>query len=97
MSIVYDAYPDTAYDPATGLRPSSTVPIEPVGGFRASRHRPAPAAPLARGFGNVSTRRMLEMGPPPKHPWLTVELAQTELAIAEYQEDRVQVAMDSIE
>lgn len=110
-SLVYDAYPDTAYDPLTGLRPHSTIDwarphrlnssaqdfaardnkSKPQGAFRTRG-----SSPQVQGFGNVVARRMLASGPPPKHPWLTVDLAERELAIMEYQRDRTAGFLDTV-
>ena len=47
------------------------------------------------GFGPALV--MLEGNPPMKHPWLTVQVAEVEFAIDEYQRDVEQVFMDSVE
>lgn len=42
------------------------------------------------------TRRLLEFDRPVRHPWLSVPLACEEAERLEYQEDAVQVFMDSV-
>lgn len=92
MSLVYDQAPDIVYDPN---RPRVTTDGKQSLIDYSQPHRArSPAAP--GGFGAVTTRRLLEMEPPPKHPWLTVEVAEREFAIDEYQKDRERVFMDSI-
>ena len=86
MTLVCDTAPEIAYDPATGR---FNTPAE-------MRREAASAAAAPRGFGNVIPRRMLESGPPPKHPRLTADLARQELAIGEYRRDRAAVALDSV-
>ena len=87
MTLVYDTATEIAYDPANGR---FNTPAE-------VRQEAASAVAAPRGFGNVIPRRMLESGPPPKHPWLTVDLARRELAIGEYRRDRAAVALDSMQ
>lgn len=51
-------------------------------------------ATQTKGFGVALL--MLDGHPPPKHPWLTPEIAYQELAIGEYNRDCAAVALDSI-
>jgi hypothetical protein len=87
MSLVYDHAPEITYDPARIPDREYTRP-QPGDGTPAPRPQP--------GFGGIAPRRMLEHGAPPKHPWLTVSLAEQELAIGEYQRQPGQVALDSM-
>lgn len=48
------------------------------------------------GFG-APLVRYLEFNPIPWHHWLTVEVAEREFAIREYEMNKVQLAMDSIQ
>lgn len=71
--LVYDSTPDVTYDPSRLVYSARPPYVD-----HAQPHREKSTAP---GFGTIMPRRMLESGPPAKHPWLTVELAERELAI----------------
>lgn len=94
MSLVYDSAPDTPYEPERRLGHSALRMR--AGQLETFDPHPNELRQKPAGFGNVIARRMLASGPPPKHPWLTVALAEQELAIGEYQADRVQCALDTI-
>ena len=85
--LVYDASPEVTYDPARGASSAGDPRIAYNGPHRVQ----------SSGMGFGSTRRMLDVDRPIRHPWLTVDLAKQELAIGEYQADRVQCAMDTVE
>lgn len=89
MSIVYDQTPEIEYDPSRGASTAGDPRIS----YSPHRER-STAAPT--GFGGVTTRRMLEIDRPAKHPWLTVDVAREELAMQEYRRDRVAESRDSV-
>lgn len=81
--LVYDATPEITYDPSRVIM-TGGMALPPRPQVQSPREEsPLPPSPgsAPRGFGQVTTRRMLDMGPPAKHPWLTVELAREELAM----------------
>lgn len=102
-ALVYDAAPELAFDPAVGreLHRARCIPDREHAGrpgttaspFAGSTAKPV-TGPVKSGFGGVVARSMLT--PTALRPWLTPELAAQELAIGEYQADRVQCALDSI-
>ena len=100
---MYDERPDREYDPTARVTPAGTTgrfrkpPREEVIWNQATETA-ARQAPAARqtGFGGVTSRRMLEVDPPRTCPWLTVDVAERELAMLDYARDRAAVTMDSV-
>lgn len=90
--LVYDTNPEIEYDPRETRTPAGLI-----GSVRLAPDPQKDSHPRAAGFGNGVARRMLEAGAPPKHPWLTVDVARQELAMQEYARDRAAVALDSVE
>jgi hypothetical protein len=76
MSLTYDT-------PAGKLVYDATTAGDP----RIAYNGPHRRTDSSGGFGSVTTRRMLEHDRPAKHPWLTVDVAQQELAIIEHQRE----------